>query len=44
MLLEKLSTFNLPILLSSGMSFIHELDYCVEFLKKKDTNTINAMY
>ena len=40
MLLEKLSTFKLPILLSSGMSFIHELDYCIEFLKAKKIPTL----
>ena len=40
MLLEKLSTFNLPILLSSGMSFMHELDCCIEFLKSKKIPTL----
>ena len=35
LLLEKLSEYNLPIILSSGMSYMYELDKCIEFLKLK---------
>ncbi len=39
-LLEKLSKFKLPILLSSGMSYINELDFCINFLKNKNIPTL----
>ena len=39
-LLEKLSKFKLPILLSSGMSYIKELDFCINFLKNKNIPTL----
>lgn len=35
LLLEELSTYKLPILLSSGMSYVEELDKSINFLKSK---------
>ncbi len=35
LLLEKLSSYNLPIILSSGMSYMSELDTCIDFLKNQ---------
>ena len=39
-LLEKLSNFNMPILLSSGMSYLHELDFCINYLESKKIPTL----
>ena len=36
LLLEKLSKYKLPILLSSGMSYLHELDKCIDYLKSQN--------